>query len=54
MQKRKCIVNEIDELKTKRQHLENDICELNKWTDDFCLNAEKKHDFSLIAKSNAM
>ena len=40
--KRNCTVDEIDELKTKRQHLENDICELNKCSDNFCLNAEKR------------
>ena len=37
--KRKCVVDEIHKLKTKRQRLENDTCELNKCADDFCLNA---------------
>ena len=37
-------MDEIDELKAKRHHLENDISELNKCADDFCMNAEKKCD----------
>ena len=52
--KRKCVIDEIDNLKSKRQHLETDITELSKCADDFSLNAEKTRDFSLVAKSNAM
>ena len=44
MKKGKCVVNEIDKLKTKRQHMENGMSELNKWTDDFFFNAKKKRD----------
>ena len=49
--KRNCV---IDNLKSKRQHLETDILELSKCSDEFSLNAEKTREFRLLAKSNAM
>ena len=52
--KRKCAIDEIDNLKAKRQHLESDILELSTCVDDFSVTAEKTQDFSLVAKSNTM
>ena len=44
----------MDDCKAKRQHLVADISELNKCADSFLSEAEKKRDFSLVAKSNTL
>ena len=48
------LVTEPDDLEAKKQYLEADIVELNGCADDLLINAEKKHDFSLLVKSNAL
>ncbi len=52
--KRKCIVDKIDDLRAKRQHLTNDITELQHCADEFAVKAERSRDFTIIAKSNAL
>ena len=53
-QKRKCVIDEIDELKAKRLRLEGDVTELTKCADEFVISAELNRDFSFVTKSNAM
>ena len=47
-------VDESDDLNAKKLHLEADIAELDRCADEFSTDAEKKRDFSLVAKSNAL
>ena len=47
-------VDESDDLNAKKLHLEADIAELDRCADKFSTDAEKKRDFSLVAKSNAL
>ena len=52
--KRKSVVDEIDELKSKRRQLECDLTELLKSADTYSVRAEAERNFSLVAKSNAL
>ena len=52
--KRKSVVDEIDELKSKRRQLECDLTELLKSADTYSVRAEGERNFSLVAKSNAV
>ena len=52
--KRKCVIDEIDELNVKRVRLEGDVTELTKCADEFAIKAELNRDFSFVIKSNAM
>jgi seryl-tRNA synthetase len=54
MQKRKALDDETAELKKKKQKLETDMEALLASADDFAEKAEKNHQLTLIAKSNAM
>ena len=47
-------VVESDDLNAKKLHLEADIAELDRCADEFSTDAEKKRDFSLVAKSNGL
>lgn len=52
-QKRKLILDEIDELKKKKRRTENEIKELLKSADEFALKAEATNKFTWITKSNS-
>ena len=52
--KRKCVIDEINELKAKRVRLEGDVTELTKCVDEFAVKAELSRDFGFVTKSNAM
>jgi uncharacterized coiled-coil DUF342 family protein len=54
MQKRKALSDEAAELKSKKQKLETDMVALTASADEFAEKAEKEHQLTLIAKSNAM
>ena len=53
-QKRKCVADQIDDLKAKRLRLEGEINELLKCADEFSISAERNRDVSFVTKSNAM
>lgn len=53
-QKRKHMVDELEDLKKKKQCLEGDIKGLEKSADDFADKAEHTRQFLLITKSNTM
>ena len=46
-QKRKCVIDEIDELKAKRLRLEGDVTELTKCADEFVISAETESRLQL-------
>ena len=52
--KRKCIVDEMEDLRLKLQHLDNDIVELNTCAEEFAIRAEQARDLTFVSKSNAM
>jgi len=52
--KRKAIVDEVDDLKSKKQKLQIDKDSMTAAADDFADKDEKQHKLTLIAKSNAM
>ncbi|CAH0563016.1 unnamed protein product [Brassicogethes aeneus] len=51
--KRTKVLEEVNELKKKKIKLEKTVETLNKDADELARNAEKKSDFTLLAKSNA-
>jgi len=50
----KRILMKLDNLRAKKEHMQADIVELEKCTNDFTTDAENKRDFTLIAKSNVL
>ena len=52
--KRKGVVDEIEELKQKKQRLHKDADVLLKSADDLADKAEKSHSVTLITKSNSL
>jgi len=52
--KRKGLVDEIDELKVKKQRLQKNVDSLFKSADDLADKAEKYHSVTFITKSNSL